>query len=41
MAIATAPPVERNEFNNLPNDNSYRRERNPDPSFQRKDYGDY
>jgi uncharacterized protein involved in type VI secretion and phage assembly len=29
------------EFNNLPNDNSYRRERNPDPSFQRKDYGDF
>jgi hypothetical protein len=29
------------EFNNLPNDNSYRNERNPDPSFQRKDYGDF
>lgn len=29
------------EFNNLSNDNSYRRERNPDPSFQRRDYGDY
>ncbi len=28
------------EFNNLPNDNAYRAQRNPDPSFQRKDYGD-
>ena len=29
------------EFNNLPADNSYRHERNPDPDFQRKDYGDF
>jgi uncharacterized protein involved in type VI secretion and phage assembly len=29
------------EFNNLPSDNAYRSQRNPDPSFQRKDYGDF
>ena len=29
------------EFNNLPADNSYRHERNPDPAFQRRDYGDF
>ena len=31
--------ADNEEFNNLPNDNAYRAQRNPDPSFQRKDYG--